>query len=152
MAGSITLSPLYDENAGRQGVVRAELAAYSFELRATSGWDRGISGPVVLAYDGRPRQPQLLYQGDEVTWGSSIPQLSGGGRVTVTSLSNSSAMLAYWAVGKPLIVAGGGHLTAGGTILIGPDGSITHIPPGDPWGGEIQAHLEALEHIRQQHL
>jgi hypothetical protein len=129
--GDVTLSPVFTASGGRQGIVRAEIGRYELELRSPSGWDHHLRGPVVVAYEAGA-DPQPLHLGDELTWGSSVPELSGGGRVQVTALSDTAATLAYYAIAKPIIVAGGGHLAGGGTILIGPDGKIHKIPPGDP--------------------
>ncbi len=51
-------------------------------------------------------------------------------------------------VDHPVIAAGGGTLHGGGPILTHPDGTITHIPPGDPFEKEarliVARNAEAL--------
>jgi hypothetical protein len=145
--GSVSLSPVFSEKAGRAGVVRAEIGPYAFELRADSGWDRGLGGPIVLAYgiDATP-----LSAGQQLSWGGPIPEITGGGRVEVTALSNDSATLAYWIMERPIIVAGGGVLHGGGTVLFGADGRIHRIPPGDPAQARASQLIESLEKIRRE--
>jgi hypothetical protein len=147
-AGSVTLSPVCRADLARGGTLRALIGPYAFELRVPSGWDSGLSSPMVLASQvGAP--VQSLTRWESVTWGSAIPQLGGGGHVTVDELDADHASLSYFVTERSLIVLGGGSLHAGGTLLIGNDGRITHVPPGDPFErvfarlfGEIERVVE----------
>ncbi len=131
-AGSVTLSPLCRAGVARGGTLRAMIGPYAFELRVPSGWDSGLPAPVVLASQvGLP--VRALTTGASVSWGSVMPQLGGGGHVTVDELDGNHATLSYYVSERSLIVLGGGVLHGNGTILIGTDGVITHIPPGDPY-------------------
>jgi hypothetical protein len=131
-SGSVTLSPLCRAGARRAGTLRALIGPYAFELRVPSGWDSGLSAPVVLASQvGLPAR--ALTTTGTVSWGSGMPELGGGGHVTVDELDGNHAKLSYFVSERSLIVLGGGVLHGGGTILIGTDGVITRIPPGDPY-------------------
>lgn len=140
-AGAVTLSPVFKEGQGRQGIARLEIGPYAFEFRTPSGWDQGLAAPIVVAF--RDGDAKVLDQGDRVSWGSDIPLLTGGGQVEVMSITSDAAMLGYWVVARPVIEAGGGVLHGNGTILFGTDGRIHRIPPGDP------AERRAAELIRQ---
>jgi hypothetical protein len=129
-AGAVTLSPVFKEGRGREGVVRLEIGPYAFEFRTPSGWDQGLATPIVLAF--KDNDAKLLKKGESVSWGSPIPLLTGGGQVEVMSISPDAATLGYWEVARPVIEAGGGVLHGNGTILFGTDGRIHRIPPGDP--------------------
>jgi hypothetical protein len=144
--GTVTLSPLFRENVGRPGVIRAEIGRYAFELRTPSGWDRGINAPIVLAYGTDP-VPLPLGNGDGVAWGGNISALTGGGLIQVTSLTNDEATLTYSITTKPVIEAGGGSIRDGGTILIGANGHIYRLPIGDPYEKQARRLIERLQQL-----
>jgi hypothetical protein len=157
--GSVTLKPLVLEGERRGGVVRLEIGGYALEMRAKSSWDRGIpKSSVVLAYQVGVDSPTLLYAGDEVGSGGNHPEITGGVRVAVTKLTDTEALISYFIVDRPFIVVGGGTLRGGGTILIGADGTITRIPPGDPYEKharrlvqrDIGALVKKVSKLRQQ--
>ncbi|MEO5831948.1 MAG: hypothetical protein ABIR83_01090 [Nakamurella sp.] len=148
--GSVVLSPLVPQSGERNGVVRAEIGPFSFELRSSYRWDGGISGaPVVLAY-ATADAPTLLHAGEQVTWGGRIPEITGGGRVQVTAMSPDAATLSYSIASRPVLVAGGGRLFGGGTVLFGADGHIHRLPPGDPYEKQAQDLFGQLEQIRER--
>ncbi len=144
-AGSVTIYPF--GRPGHDNPVRAEIGPFAFELR-TGRWDSGLGGPVVLAYDFAAAGDELplpLHPGDPaITWGGPIPQLSGGGSVAVSELDADHATLVYSIIERPIFQAGGGSLHGGGTVLIGADGSVHRIPPGDPVEADARALIEQL--------
>lgn len=144
--GTIELSPLHRRDAPREGVVRADLGPYHFELRVPAGWDSGIPKPVVLARDSAG-QVTALELGGHIGWGDEIMDAAGGGRVTVTSLSAERATLSYYVRQGPVFAAGGGRLTDGGTFLIGATGQIHRIPHGDPLEGRAEELIAQLERM-----
>lgn len=147
-SGAVTLSPVFKEGRGRQGLVRLEIGPYAFEFRTPSGWDQGLAEPVVVAFRGD--DARVLDQGDVVPWGSNIPLLTGGGRVEVTSITNDAATIAYWAVARPVIEAGGGVLHGNGTLLFGTDGKIHRIPPGDPAERRATQLIREIESLGEE--
>jgi hypothetical protein len=151
--GSVALRPLVREvnnqTAPREGFVLAAIGPWSFEYRTHATWDRGIPNPVVRASSVFGELLLGVGQG-EAKWGSDEPALTGGGRVVVSSMSADQALLSYESYSGPLIVAGGGTLRGGGTILIHPDGRITRIPPGDPLEVKASELIRDLSRIRQE--
>lgn len=156
VTGSCLLKPVVRDGHRRDGVVRLEVGPYALELRAKSSWDSKLVETVVVAYE-EGSDPVALGLGGSVSWGGPIPEIFGGGRVEVAFLSDAMAVLTYMAADRPLIEEGGGTLRGGGTLLFGPDGSIIHIPPGDPFeerarelvGAEMRALVQKVERVRQ---
>ena len=139
-------------------IVRLEIGPLSFECRTRDGWDRGFPPElqeVVLARRKDEDTPTALVEGQSIGWGGALREISGGGEVRVTSLSADGAELQYYMLEATPLVAGGGKLGAGGTILFTPDGRIIRIPPGDPVEREIAPILDAVSaliaRIRQSH-
>lgn len=153
-AGAVTLSPLCRAAIVRGGTLRLLIGPYAFELRVSSGWDSGLKTPTVLATRvGAPARPLAL--GESISWGSLIPQIGGGGHVTVDDLDSHHASLSYYTAERSIIMLGGGSLHAGGTILIGADGTVTHIPPGDPYEhrfGELFGEIQKLATERSREI
>ena len=88
-----------------------------------------------------------LVQGQTLGWGGALREIEGGGEVRVTSLSHTGAELAYYLLESTPLVAGGGKLGAGGTVLFTPDGRIVKIPPGDPFERRIAPIVEQVSSL-----
>jgi hypothetical protein len=147
-AGGLTLSPVYRERQARSGIVRAEIGPYALELRVPSGWDRKIGKPIVLATG--PAGEQVLKAGDSVSWGGDMPELTGGGAIEITAITNDYATIGWHVRRKAVFVAGGGKLLGGGTILLGTDGRIHRIPPGDPDAKQVRELIGELAQIAKR--
>jgi hypothetical protein len=147
-SGTVLIRPAYRLGQPRSGVVQATIGPFSFELRTDTGWDSGVGGPVVLAYAaGAGQAPRPMRVGEHITWGGPIPAISGGGDVSVAELSDDFATLSYSLTERPIFMAGGGQLDGGGTLLFSPDGTVHHIPPGDPLEIRAAALIEQLAHL-----
>jgi hypothetical protein len=155
-SGTVLLNPLSTRSRRFRSplfgsFVRVEVGPYSFECRTRAGWDQGIPtdlGAVVLArHEAAPTEPVLLTEGQIIRWGE-LREILGGGEVKIKSLSADGAVLEYLLdEGAGPIVAGGGTLHGGGTVLFTNDGRIVKIDPGDPYEKRVQAALDELEGI-----
>jgi hypothetical protein len=152
-AGTVTLVPWpvtsgqfarHRERRPRPRYVRLEAGSYSFEFRRRSGWDSGLPAGSMVVARTAGESPTALLEGQSVDWGGDLRAITGGGDVSVTSLSPTEAQLAYHVDQERVIVGGGGSLGGGGTILITPDGRITRIPPGDPPERQIRPVVDAV--------
>jgi hypothetical protein len=147
-SGSITLAPTLHKEY--EGYRRAEMGPYALECRIAESWDGGMSEPAaVLLYEAGV-VTRILKKGDGHSWGGSLYRLGGGGSFAVTALSPFGATIWYEVVEPDPIVAGGGTLHGGGTILFTYDGRILRIPPGDPYEHVIANLLNELGNITKR--
>jgi hypothetical protein len=145
IGGEITICPTL--HLEYQGYRRAEIGPFALECRTQESWDGALpEKALVLAYQHQ-NEPQILTKGSTLTWGGPLRAIGGGGELTVTALSPFGANVSYQVADPVPIVAGGGALHGGGTILFTYDGRIIRIPPGDPAERAAGAALKQLEEI-----
>ena len=130
------------------GAVCAEGGPYRFECRVPTGADVGLPGPLVLAREtANGAAPRVLRAGDQLSWSSGALGLADSGHARVVSLTTDGAVLDYASGVSGPVQAGGGRLYGGATVLVGPDGTILPIPPGDPLERQATQAIDQLQRV-----
>jgi hypothetical protein len=147
--GSVSLTPV-THASDRSGYVRAEIGPFAFEVRTNDRWDSGLPDEAAVLLHDPIHGDRKMLQGEAVSTGSLLRRIAGGTDVTVVALSSAGAGLEFTIQEGTEIMAGGGALRGGGTVLFTNDGRIIHLPPGDPWEREVTIALEAVDEVTRR--
>ena len=140
--GRVTLVPL-TKAQDLPGYVRLLLGPYSLEVRTNDGWDSGLPDRVVVlarSFKG----VEVRRQSESISNAGPLADITGSVSATIDSLTDQAAIISYRVHEGVEIVAGGGTLHGGGTILFTSDGRVVRIPPGDPFERQARAAFSAV--------